>query len=165
MCDPISIAAGGLMVAGQINKFFQDKKDAADNKDAANNAFRSDVTALVTRVSEERLVAGLELEDVAKQGAALTATSAVGAVEAGVSGISADLIAGDIERQVADEQSIIGRSLLQTERQLGREIDSAASIRGSRIAGVPGPSTVGALIGVGAGVLRGFRSAEQRNLG
>lgn len=142
MCDATAIALSSLVikagseVAGAIGQ----KKKAEQNEQESNQAFLRSVADLTARVTEERQAADERIREGQQQAAAAAATARVSAGESGVTGVSVDLLLGDIERQRGEQATSVRSNLAAFERQAKREERGLEATRVSRIRSVPKPN-------------------------
>jgi len=151
VCDPLTIAIGGLALSAgsKVASALGDKKRENANREAADEALAFDITDLLARITEEQTAAAQRVEQGSRAARRAASTARVGAGEAGVAGISVDLLLDDIQRQQGEFTSSVEQNLEATERQIGREIRGAGVRRDSRVNAVRAPSAFSTALRIG----------------
>jgi hypothetical protein len=157
----IGAIAAGTSIASKIAGHLAQRKEAERQELAANRAFLDTLLTLNQRLAEEQMASRRQIEEGQRALTGIKSRALASAAEAGVSGISVQLLEGDLARQGAEFAASIRENLEMVRRQIGREVRGAELRRESRIAEVPGPSLVGTALSIasaGAGAYTTFRA-------
>lgn len=173
MCNVPALMIGSAVVSGigKIHQHREEAREAREERQAARSALAFTLDDLEARGAEEVLASAVEARDVRRQQRAASATATASAAEAGVGGISVDLLLGDLERQRGEAVSTIEANRDSRLRQIEREKRGARFEAQSRINRARGPSlfTTGLSIAgdaVGTGIqLRNRRAQNLLRLG
>jgi hypothetical protein len=151
MCTPVAAAA--VMIGATILDHVEQAKEAgrqneyaAQSREAAQQAFLIELSDIWARQGEERQAAVYQRQEGMLLAQRSAATATVAAAEAGVAGLSVDLLLGDIDRQRGEHAVSVEQNLRLKQRQLQREERGAKARKAARIAGIPtfsGPSIFG----------------------
>ena len=154
MCNPVLIALGSLALSAgsKIASAIGESKRASKNKEFAQEAFIADVSDIIARISEEQDAAAQKINQSFRASRKAASTARVAAGEAGVAGISVDLLLDDVARQQGEFVASVEDNLARTTRQLGREARGADIRRRSRISAVKAPSFLSTALRIGSGV-------------
>ena len=161
MCNPVAIAVIGLgLSAGsKIAQALGEKKRANKNKKNAQEAFIADISDIIARVGEEQNAASQKIQQSFKASRRAASTARVSAGEAGVAGISVDLLLDDVARQHGEFAASVEDNLALVTRQAGRARSGARIRRDSRINAVRAPSWLSTALNIGTDAL-GFASSR-----
>lgn len=132
--------AAGIGVAGNIAKHKAQEKAAKENARLARQARRDAWRQLGLRQQQHIEASQLSMFETARSIAASQALASVSAGEAGVEGMSVDLLLGDFERVLGEAKTFEQKNLDATLFQLQQEKLAQDALMQSRIAQVPGAS-------------------------
>jgi hypothetical protein len=153
MCDPVTIIAGtsaALSIGSTVAGHKAQKKAAKENARAAGEADRLNRADLSARAVEEQQAAQSLIEEAGRQTAEQRGLATASAAEAGVTGMSVDLLLADLDRAKGVHKTSVTKNLANVEAQLGREKQGSVAQRQSRINALTGPSLGGSALQVGA---------------
>jgi hypothetical protein len=164
MCDPFALAAiaTAQTVAGIIDAADQasDQNEyAALNKAAAQRAYLQELHQIVQRQVQERQASTMTKREGDSKFARAEGSARASMAEAGVAGVSADLLMGDIERGLGEHRASVDKNLEFTLAQLETEKEAAGVRMMQRIAQVPhakGPNFFTSGLRIGAGIGSAF---------
>lgn len=151
MCNPVLIALGSLALSAgsRIASAIGESKRASENKEFAQEAFIADVSDIIARISEEQDAAAQKINQSFKASRKAASTARVAAGEAGVAGISVDLLLDDVARQQGEFVASVEDNLARTTRNLDRQIRGAGIRRDSRTNAVRAPSFLSTALRIG----------------
>jgi hypothetical protein len=146
MCDATAVLIGSQVVGAvsDIAGTAGERKQAKANQSAARDALSISLEDIQARGAEETLAAAQEVRSTQRQARAAAATARVSAGEAGVGGISVDLLTQDVERQAGERNESIRQNRDLTLRQLDREARGARAEALARVRGNEPPSFLNA---------------------
>lgn len=151
MCEPTTLAvasfavSAGSAVASHIS---QQKASKAAEKSAMQN-LRLQHHDLAIRQQEEMQAVSREIQAGRRRGAEARSAAKASAAEAGVGGISVDLLLGGIERDEAEYVQSLEDNAVITLDQLQRMKLGASAGAANRIAANPQPSVFGTGLTIG----------------
>ena len=165
MCNPLVIAAGALAlsVGTKIAAAVGESKRANKNEEFAQEAFIADVSDIVARIQEEQDAAAQKINQSFKNSRQAASTARVAAGEAGVAGISVDLLLDDVARQQGEFVASVEDNLDRTERQLERQIGGAEIRKNSRVNAIKAPSFLSTALRIGGSGLEFFAARTARS--
>lgn len=178
MCEPLSIAATGLAIAGQVAgaKAEADRAKAVaeyqnkrytDNAGAATTAYLDDISRLQIRQNQENEAAVQRSFGISRQYQRAAGTIATTAAARGVSGESVQNLLDDFQRLEAENQFAIQRNRAIREDQMyaqmrGLYADAQSRISRAAPRPVSGPSNLALGLQVGGSVLGGLDDYHRR---
>jgi len=152
MCEPATIIGGialASQIAGAIGEHKAQNKAAEENKVEALKSLRLTERDISARQSEEQKSFAGAINESEGQLQEATGQARTSASEAGVSGMSVDLLLGDLDRQGADYKQSLRDQMVISIDQLQRMKSGATAQAQSRINQVPraNPFATGLRIG------------------
>jgi len=163
MCEPLTIAAVGVSLAGaaanassqSANAAAQNRHNAAmslRNQETARQTARNQYDALGARIEQERVRTGEESKKISREAMEARSRVVASAAEAGVAGGSLDALLEDFERQEGEYQALLDLNLEFTEDQAERDKEAARiGLEGRLLSSTPnriqGPNMLGAALG------------------
>lgn len=144
MCDPttIAVASFGLNAAGTIASYKAQQGEAAAARASATNSLKLNYQALGARELEEVQAATQEKANISRAAATAQGSAQAGAAASGVSGVSVDLLLGDLEREGGEARDSVQQNLESSIAQLERQKLGARANAQSQINGSPSPSFI-----------------------
>ncbi|WGD31652.1 hypothetical protein AncyloWKF20_07490 [Ancylobacter sp. WKF20] len=125
-------------------------------------AMNDEVNQINLRTQQERTAAAEEMQKNIRTVTAQKATAEATAGEAGVSGLSVDMLLGELDNAASRDRSNIQSNLDMTVAQLDQERRAAETTRDNRINSVPRgrkPSGLGLAVGIGQAGLGAYNTA------
>jgi len=123
------------------------KKAAEANTRAANEAFALTLEDLQARQAQEERAAAQQLAILRTDSLASIGTTKAGAAEAGVGGVSTQLLLSALDRSYFEKQDITTQNLDMTTEQIRRQAEDANATRRARINQVQAPSALPSILG------------------
>lgn len=167
MCDAASIAVTSFLIQGTqaVAEYAGQKSAAKANTQSATAQLLRQYGALNARQTEEQKALSHDLQSVGSEVASATGTATTAAGEAGVSGLSTDLLVRDYSRQEATASDQLKQNYEITSDQIQREKAAARDSAISQINSVASPSFLPAALQIGAAGLQLGGRLKQRSPG
>lgn len=145
---------------GRINRHVQESKEAEETRRSARESLALSLEDLDARSAEERIAAAINIRDTRQQVRASTATASASAAEAGVSGVSVDLLRGDFARQGGEAVTAIEANRDSRLAQIQRQERGVRAQAQSRINQAQGPSVLNTGLEIASRVVGGINTAD-----
>ncbi len=149
MCNAAAIVGLALSIGSGVVGAIGDNKQETANREAADAALAFDITDLLARIAEEQTAAAQRTNRGFKATRQASSTARVAAGEAGVAGVSVDLLLDDLQREQGEFADSVEQNLEITQRQVERQIRGAGARRNSRVNAVQAPSFLSTALRIG----------------
>jgi uncharacterized protein YPO0396 len=156
MCDPvtaIAVTAATMKIGGALIENKAQNDQAAANKTSALDALKIQDNELSLRQVQERIAGKQQIEQGNAQVLSATGDVQSSAAARGVSGMTTDLLLGDVQAQGARYNDSVNQNTEATVSQLDRQKDAAYAEAQSRINSVPKANPWATAIKIGGAVV------------
>lgn len=140
MCDPFTIAAVSLTVAGEVVQHSAQQKQAKATRAAADESARVQLGAQNARALEETVAAAQSIDEANRQTTSVAAQARLSAIAGGVAGNSVDAVLNEVQGNLGRFKDSVHQNLGMTLLQIQRGNMGIEAQRESRINSVPAPN-------------------------